>query len=328
MMDMRRLRALHAVVTTGSVHGAAEQIGYTPSAVSQHVAALERDTGTVLLERVGRGVRPTQAALLLSEHAAALLDRLAEAEGAVASLRAGDLGVLRLASFATAGASLVPPALATVRGILPRLEVELRVAERDEAFPLLRQGKLDVAVMEAHDVPDAGSGDDGVAVSYLLADPYRLVLPRGHRLARRRVISLDELEGDSWVDVVCSMGCCRDITDAAFHQAGFEPQRSIEADEYWPAQAFVAAGLGVALVPTLALGVLHDGIVVRRLKRGSEPVRHVVAATRPAVSDTVPIRTMLAALHAAAAAHRRAHNEPARPRPVPREEAIRPSAPA
>ena len=323
-MDMRRLRALHAVVTTGSVHGAATQIGYTPSAVSQHLAALERETGTVLFERVGRGVRPTQAALLLSEHAAALLDRLAEAEAAVASLRAGDLGVLRLASFATAGASLVPPALAQVRGVLPRLEVDLRVAERDEALPMLRQGKLDVAVMEDHDVSDAGSNDDGVTVTHLLADPYRLVLPRSHRLAKRRVLDLAELEGDSWVDVTCSMGCCRDVTDGAFRQAGFQPRRSIEADEYWPAQAFVAAGLGVALIPTLALGVLHEGVVVRRLKRGSEPVRHVVAATRRAVSDTVPIQTMLAALHTAAADHRRAHHEPLRPGPVTR----RASAPA
>lgn len=313
---MRRLRALHAVVSTGSVHGAATQIGYTPSAISQHVAALEQETGTVLLERAGRGVRPTQAGILLAEHAAALLDGLAEAEAAVASLRAGDLGVLRLASFATAGASLVPPALATVRAILPRLEVDLRVAERDEALPLLRQGKLDVAVMEAHDGPDApGSTDDGVAVAYLLADPFRLILPRGHRLAKRRVINLVELEGESWVDVACNMGCCRGITDDAFSQAGFSPRTSIEADEYWPAQAFVAAGLGVALVPTLALGVLHDGVVVRRLKRGSEPVRHVVAATRQAVSDTVPIRTMLTALHTAAAAHCQAHHEPPRPRP-------------
>ncbi len=321
-MDMRRLRALHAVVTTGSVHGAAAEIGYTPSAISQHVAALERETGTVLLERAGRGVRPTQAGLLLSQHAGALIERLAEAEGAVASLRAGDLGVLRLASFATAGASLVPPALATVRGILPHLDVDLRVAERDEALPLLRQGELDVAIMEAHEVPSAGSSDQGVTVVHLLADPYRLILPRGHRLARRRVINLEELEAESWVDVVCSLGCCREVTEAAFSQAGFIPRRSIEADEYWPAQAFVAAGLGVALVPTLALGVLHEGVVIRRLKRGSAPVRHVVAATRQAVSDTVPINTMINALHATAAAHARAHDEPLRPGPDTR----RPSA--
>jgi DNA-binding transcriptional LysR family regulator len=309
-MDMRRLRALHAVVTTGSVHGAAAEIGYTPSAISQHVAALEQETGMVLLERAGRGVRPTQAALLLSEHAAALIERLKEAEAAVASLRAGELGVLRLASFATAGASLVPPALATVRDILPHLEVDLRVAERDDALPRLRQGELDVAIMEAHDLTAAGSAGDGVTVAPLLDDPYRLILPRGHRLARRRTIDLVELEAESWVDVVCGTGCCRETTEAAFGRAGYSPRRSIEADEYWPAQAFVAAGLGVALVPTLSLGVLHEGVVVRRLKRGSAPVRHVVAATRAAVSDTVPINTMLSALHAAAAAHARAHDEP------------------
>lgn len=323
---MRRLRALHAVVTSGSVHGAAAQIGYTPSAISQHVAALERETGSVLLERAGRGVRPTQAALLLSEHAAALLERLAEAEGAVASLRAGDLGVLRLASFATAGASLVPPALATVRNVLPKLDVDLRVAERNEALPLLRQGELDIAVMESHDRDVPELNELGVTVTYLLADPYRVILPRGHRLARRRVINLEELEGDSWVDVACNLGCCRGVTDAAFSQAGFTPRRSIEADEYWPAQAFVAAGLGVALVPTLGLGVLHEDVVVRRLKRGCEPVRHVVAATRRAVSDTAPIHHMLTALHSAADAHSKTHNEPVRPRLVTGPPGRRPSA--
>jgi DNA-binding transcriptional LysR family regulator len=296
MLDLRRLRALHAVVSTGSVKDAAAQLGYTPSAVSQHIAVLERETGTVLLERAGRGIRPTESGRLLADHAIALLDRLAEAEAALAALKAGEVGVLRLASFATAGAELVPPALATVRAALPQLEISLRVAERDDALRMLRQGIPDVAVVEAHALPAAGMLYSGVILDSLLTDPFRVVLPRGHRLARRRIIKLTEVAGEPWVHVKCEVGCCRAATDAAFQQAGFVPRRVVEADEYWPAQGFVAAGLGVALIPELALGVLHGGVVVRRLQSAAQPVRHVLVATRPAVARTVPVRTMITAL--------------------------------
>ena len=145
-MDLRRLRALQAVVDTGSVTAAADEMGYTPSAVSQHIAALERETGAVLFERVGRGIRPTEAGRLLAEHARELLCKVAEAEAAILALQSGNVGTLRVVSFPTAGASLIPPALATVRRELPHLEVALRVAERDGSIPLLRQGEADVVV--------------------------------------------------------------------------------------------------------------------------------------------------------------------------------------
>jgi DNA-binding transcriptional LysR family regulator len=306
MLDLRRLRALHAVVTTGSVKDAAAHLGYTPSAVSQHIAALERETGTVLMERAGRGIRPTESGRLLAGHATALLERLAETEAALEALKAGELGVLRLASFATAGAELVPPALASVRAALPHLEISLRVAERDDALPMLRQGMLDLAVVEAHSVPVPGVLRSGVIVDRLLTDPFGVVLPRGHRLARRRVIKLSEVAGEPWVDLRCEAGCCRAATDAAFRQAGFVPRRVVEADEYWPAQGFVAAGLGLALIPGLALGVLHGGVVVRRLHSASQPVRHVLVATRPAVAQTVPVQTMITALRSVADVQHRA----------------------
>ncbi|MFJ7213239.1 LysR family transcriptional regulator [Amycolatopsis sp. NPDC098790] len=298
MLDLRHLRALDAVVATGSVRGAATRLGYTPSAISQHLGALERRTGAVLFEPAGRGIRPTAAGRLLAGHAAALLERMAEAEAALAALTAGELGVLRLASFATAGAELVPPALARLRAELPGLEIGLRSAETDRALGLLRQGELDLAVIEAHAVPDPG---DGLTYHRLLTDPFRLVLPRGHRLAARRTIALADAAAEPWIDLKCEVGCCRSATTAAFAEAGFEPRRVIEADEYWPAQGFVAAGLGLALMPALALGVQHTGVVVRRLPRAAQPVRHVLAATRPAVERTAPVRAMVAALLAEAA---------------------------
>ncbi len=301
-MDLRRLRALQAVVDTGSVTAAADQVGYTPSAISQHVAALERETGAVLLERAGRGIRPTEAGRLLANHARDLLAKVAEAEAAMTALQSGNLGVLRVISFPTAGAALIPPALASVRQEMPNLEVALQVAERDSSVPVLRQGEADVVVA----VEDFGPGEapeDGLVWLHLLDDPYRLVLPRGHRLAARRVIDLAELADDNWVETMCGIGCCTEAPSIAFKKAGFVPHRTVEADEYWPAQGFVAAGLGVALIPTLGLGVLHESVVVRRLRKDNEPLRHVWAATRPAASRNAPVQTMLKALQQAAAAH-------------------------
>ncbi|MGI5500173.1 LysR family transcriptional regulator [Lentzea sp. CA-135723] len=290
---MRRLQALHAVVQHGSVRAAAQALGYTPSTISQHVSALERQTSTVLLEPSGRGVRPTAAGLLLAERAADLLARMAETEAALAALTAGEMGVLRLASFATAGSELIPPALATTRARLPGLDVTLRIAEHDDALDLLRAGMLDLVVIETHDHPENTS-----ALSYLplLTDPFRIVLPKGHRLARRRVVSLADAADEPWIDIRSEIGCCHAATNAAFHAAGFTPRREVEADEYWPAQGFVAAGLGLALIPVLALGVQHTGVVVRRLSPRDQPVRHVLAVTRPAVERTAPVRTMIAAL--------------------------------
>jgi DNA-binding transcriptional LysR family regulator len=311
VLDLRRLQALHAVVITGSVKDAAAQLGYTPSAISQHITALERDTGTALLEPAGRGVRPTQAGRLLASHAASLLDHAAAAEAELAALNAGELGVLRLASFATAGAELLPPALATVRTTLPDLEISLRVAERDEALSMLRHGTLDLAVIEAHSPPAAT--DSGLTYRPLLIDPFRIVVPRGHSLAKKRIINLTDTASEPWIDIRCEVGCCRTATGAAFGQAGFEPRRVFQADEYWPAQGFIAARLGLALIPALALGVLHDGVAVRRLDHAHQPVRHVLAATRPSVIGTTPVQAMITALQAEANTQ---HHPTRRPKPA------------
>ncbi|MET0866169.1 MAG: LysR substrate-binding domain-containing protein [Nakamurella sp.] len=305
MLEMRRLQALHAVVTTGSVKDAAALLGYTPSAISQHITTLEAETKTVLLEPAGRGVRPTAAGRLLAGHAADLLDRMAQTETALNALNAGELGILRLASFATAGAELIPPALASLRQAMPSLEIGLRVADREEAMSMLRNGLVDVAVIEAHSV---AAENDNVLTEYpLLTDPFRIVVPRDHSLASRRVIALGDAAEESWISIRCEVGCCQVATSAAFQHAGFTPKRTVEADEYWPAQGFVAAGLGLALIPTLALGVQHPGVAVRRVHRATQPERQVLALTRTAISNTGPVRRMIAALEAEATIQRSRH---------------------
>lgn len=296
MLDVRRMQVLRAVVTTGSITAAAVNLGYTPSAVSQQVAALEKQAGLPLLDRVGRGVRPTQAGRLLTEHAAHITDRLVEAEAALADLRAGRTGRLRVRYFATAGAALVPPAVAAFRERHADVRLDLKLTEPDDPMVELRAGRADVAIVVRR--RDAAP-PRGVRVAHLLDDPYLAVLPRGHELARKRVLDLADLAGQPWVDAVVTPGACRDTVLDACAAAGFAPNVAVEADDYPTAQGFVAAGLGVTVVPKLSLGVVHTGVVVRRLRR-PEPTRTIGAAVREESAETPAVTSLLAALREAA----------------------------
>ena len=298
VLDLRRLRVLRAVVRTGSVREAGVQLGFTPSAISQHVSALERETGTVLLEKAGRGVRPTDAARLLADVADDVLDRLTEAEAALASLRAGRTGRLHLTSFPSAGAALVPPAVAAFQGRHPAVDLVLGVAEPDEALPSLRAGDVDIAVVVEPFGPADAPADDLHRV-HLLADPYFVLLPTGHRLTACTDVDLVELAGDPWVDTASAPGHCQAAALDACRAAGFTPAYAVQADEYPTTQGFVAAGLGVALVPGLALGLVHDRVVVKRV-RGAQPVRHVYAAVRATRAREAVVTAALEALSDAA----------------------------
>jgi DNA-binding transcriptional LysR family regulator len=281
------------------VSGAATYLNYTSSAVSQHITALERETGTLLLERAGRGVRPTDAALLLCEHAARVMVSLQEAEEALAALHAGHVGRVRVGAFPTAGSSLVPEALAAFQRHLPEVAIDVTVVEPDEAIANLHAGTIDVAVVVETFAP-GHAPSDGLRRRHLLTDPFRMVIPRGHRLAARRLVDLGALANERWIGVNSCPGYCQQVVSDACRRAGFEPAYGLEADEYPTAQGFVAAGLGVALVPLLALGAtVHSGVAVRRVK-GEQPVREVWAATRAAIADQVPVSTMLDDLEVAA----------------------------
>ena len=168
MIDVRRLKALQAVVETGSVSAAAALLSYSPSAVSQQMSALERETGVRLFERVGRGVRPTDAALLLCEHTTRVLASIQDAEDALAALASGHSGRIRLGAFPTAGSSLVPGALAAFQALHPNIALDLVVVEGDEATTSLRSGSIDVLVaVETRSPGDVV--DDDLVHRHLLA---------------------------------------------------------------------------------------------------------------------------------------------------------------
>jgi len=292
------MQVLRAVVTSGSITAAATNLGYTPSAVSQQVAALEKQARTPLLERVGRGVQPTAAGRLLTEHAELIGQKLAEAELALADLREGRTGHLSIRYFVTAGQALVPPALATLRTEHPGVRVDLRLVDPVGPLPEIVRGEADVAICV---LPRDHAPVPGARVVHLLDDPYRLVLPREHPLAARRVIDLAELAEEPWVGNEWPPGPCVQVVLDACAAAGFTPGFVVESENYACAQGFVAAGLGVSLVPLLGVEHRRPGVVVRRVRR-PEPVRVIHAVVRESVADQPAVRCLLGALATAAKA--------------------------
>ncbi|ULR50167.1 LysR family transcriptional regulator [Streptomyces deccanensis] len=305
MMDVRRMQVLRTVVTSGSVTAAATALGYTPSAISQQVAALEKEAGIALLERVGRGVRPTEAGLLLTEYAGAIGRQVAEAEAALADLRAGRTGRLAVRYFATAGASLVAPAVARLRAEHPGVRVELKLIDPDDPLPAVREGRADLALV----VRPRGADPDGVRLLHLLDDTYLAVLPAAHPLAERPDLTLADLADEPWVGSEWP-GPCLDAQLEACAEAGFRPRFVVESEDYATAQGFVAAGLGVGLIPRLGLGSSHPDVVVRRFT-GAEPRRSIHAAVRGTAPPQPALRTFVRALRQAADASRSRRPAPA-----------------
>jgi DNA-binding transcriptional LysR family regulator len=296
MLNVGRLRVLTEVARRGSFSGAAEELSYTQSAVSQQVATLEAETGMTLLERHPRGVRVTPAGRALVEHAEGILARLEAAEtelSAIAGLRAGRL---RMASFPTAGATLMPLAIATFRSSYPEIELTLSEGEPEEIAPRLRSGEFDLALLFEFDEPEEGL--DGLKRIELLKDPMYLALPHAHRLAEKRGLRLEDLRAEAWVQTSHSSPCARHVVRSC-HAAGFEPNVSFESDDYQTVQGLVAAGVGVALIPELALSVVREDIAIRALAP-RPPVRQVIAAapTDARLSPATP--AMLAILEDAA----------------------------
>jgi DNA-binding transcriptional LysR family regulator len=301
MIDVRRLRVLREVANTGSFSAAGESLGYTQSAVSQQIAALERETGSVLVERNARGVRLTDSGRTLVEHADGILARLAAAEDeldAIAGLRGGRL---RLASFPTAGATLVPLAIAEFIRRHPEVELSLVEAEPEEAVPMLKAGDLDLALLFEYSVLTAardGLDTRDIDQVHLLDDPMYLALPPDHPCARRRRVRLEDLAEEAWVQGDCN-GLCGQMHIAACQSVGFTPRVGFQTNDYNVVQGLVAAGVAVSLIAELALANLRDDVVVRSLGKQA-PVRHVTAATLAGGYRSPAVEAMLEVLQDAA----------------------------
>jgi DNA-binding transcriptional LysR family regulator len=296
MLNVPRLKVLKEVAYRGSFSGAADALSYTQSAISQQIATLEEEAGMALLERHPRGVSLTAAGQTLVGHADGILARLEAADAALAAIAGLRGGRLRMASFPTAGATLMPLAIATFRSSYPDVELTLSEGEPDQIAPRLRAGELDLALLFEF-AGDTFLQGDATRVE-LLEDPMHLALPREHRLVQREQLRLEDLAEEPWVQTSRTSPCARHVVRSC-HAAGFEPNVSFESDDYQTVQGLVAAGVGVALIPELALSVVREDIVIRALSPGP-PVREVIAAA-PAGARLVPAATtMLGVLEQAA----------------------------
>ncbi len=263
MLDVKRMKVLREVASQGSFSAAAEALNFTQSAISQHVAALERETGARLVERGARGIRLTDAGRALVAHTEAILCRIDAAEEELAAIAGLRGGRLRLACFQSAGATLVPQAVAVFHNRHPQVELGMVEAEPEEAYTLLRTGEIDLAIVYDHaSVP--GTLQPDLELTPLVEDSYDVILPADHPLAKRSKLSLADVADEPWIASTLANGCRR-ITEEVCRQAGFEPRVAFEADDTLACQALVAAGVGVTLMPRLALTSIHPGVVARDL---------------------------------------------------------------
>ncbi len=291
MLDVKRLRVLREVAAKGSYSAAAESLAYTQSAVSQQIAALEREAGARLVERSARGVRRTEAGRVLVRHTDEIHSRLADAEAeleAIAGLRGGRV---RMTALPSVGATLMPRAIAEFRDRFPGVALTLEPAEPPEALGKLRAGECDVAVTV--DAAFCAIDEPGIDVRHLLDDPMYVVLPSGHPLARKPSIRLEELRDESWIGGSTGSGCPDTlILMRACNNAGFEPRIAFHSDDYLAIQGFVAAGVGLALIPDIALLAVRDDVAIRSLASRA-PSRRLQATTLSDAFRSPAVEAML-----------------------------------
>lgn len=295
MLDTARLRVLAAVARHGSVTAAAQALNYAQPSVSHHLARLEAETGSTLVQRVGRGIRLTEAGRMLAERAEEILGRLDAAEAELAAFSGLRAGRVRLAAFPSALGTFVPWAAATFVAEHPEVELRFTEAEPPEAVRLLRAGEVDVALLFAY--PDGSSTeDDGLRRERLLDEPTYLVLPKGLRGNRLR-----DHSARRWIT-----GCerCRAHLLRACAAEGFTPDIRFTTDDYVAVQALVATGLGVTTLPALALAAQrHPGVRAIRLAAND---REISAAVHGQAPDPPATAALLRHLKAAASSALRA----------------------
>jgi DNA-binding transcriptional LysR family regulator len=326
MLDVTRLRVLIAVSRHGSVTAAAHALNYAQPSVSHHLARLEAETGTKLVQRVGRGIRLTDAGRLLAERAIEVIGRLDAAENELAVFAGLRAGRLRLAAFPSALGTIVPTAAAILHDRHPGFDLRLTEAEPPEALRMLRAGYVDVALIFRHE-PDEGGGAhrsppgdtddfqdrDDLREQVLLSEPMYLIMPDtavsgGEPPLAVPVTELWPADLARLADQRWIAGCdrCREHLLRQCAAAGFTPRISFTTDDFVAAQALVTAGLGVTLLPALALRAARNpGIRVARL-RGTR--RSVVAIRYGEAPDPPATTLLLDALRAAAGAPGRAES--------------------
>jgi molybdate transport repressor ModE-like protein len=278
MIDLQRLRILREVAEHGSFSGAAAALLLTPSAVSQQIAALERSLGTPVVERTTRGTTLTDPGRVLVESADVVLAELVHAQERITRLAQAHTQRLTVATFISGGQLLLPPALTGFAAAHPAAEITVLEAETEDSMALVREGRADLALGYHFDgPPPVRPGDrSGLDWTPLLDDPMRIVVPTSHRLAGRGEVDLADLAGERWVQGCVSVG---ELLDGYAAIAGFEANVSCRTTDYGFAVSLVAAGVGIGLIPSVALAQSPAGVSVLVL-RAPAPSRYLGLITR------------------------------------------------
>ncbi|OKK20955.1 transcriptional regulator [Streptomyces sp. CB00455] len=296
MIEARHLRVLRAVAGTGSFSAAARELGCTQPAVSQQMKALEQSAGTPLLIRTGREMRLTQAGEALVRHAAGILAGLTAAEEEVAAIAGLRAGRVRLVSFPSGSSTLVPTALAAMRAEHPGTRISLVEAEPPRSVEMLREGDCDVALAFRYGTAAGSAAEwEDLVVRPLLTDRLVGLVPAGHRLAGAERVGMAELAGEPWI-----AGCprCRRHLVEVCEVAGFTPRIDFATDDYPAVVGLVGAGLGVAVLPELAVeSVRAKGVSTVAVEPAVE--REVVALTLPDLARVPAVAATLAELERA-----------------------------
>jgi len=286
MLNLDRLRALHAVSANGSIIAAAETLNVTTSAVSQQLAKLELETGQTLLERHGRGVRLTDAANALVSRTHRVLSLLEEAEAELEARDTAVAGPITIAAFATAARGLAPQAIRALLKKHKQLALTFHEQEPHESIPRLVRRDVDLIIInDWENAPIALP--EGVTKAPLFDDVADIALPPGHRLARAKSIKLSDLRGEEWI-AWPSGSICHDFLMHTLRKHGTEPKIAHTAGEYETQLALVAAGLGCCVLPRLGRGAVPAGVTVVE----SQPAlrRHVYAAWRTHATRRIAIQ--------------------------------------
>lgn len=274
MLDTHRIRVFRSVMASGSIQAAADNLGFTPSAISQQISALQKETGLTLFEREGRGLSPTAAAHSLVKHTNELMGELSKLDAVVTDLREGRSGRLTIGYFASAGAEWMPTLARRLAQEMPNLVLELILNE------VPRRGGSPFDLNIVVDVPGAQDPHGSRRVP-LATDPYVALLPADHPLADASEITLAQLEGDTWISNDLPQAICSKILAASCEAAGFQPRFAVQAQDHYTAIAFVRAGVGITVIPGLAAHLPTSDPQVRVVPIAPpQPIRHIAAVVR------------------------------------------------
>ena len=298
MLDVRRLRVLREVAAHGSFSAAAESLAFTQPAVSRQIATLEAEAGTRLVERSARGVRLTQAGELLVGHADAILDRLGVAQTQLDALNSLEGGRLHIGATATANSTLIPLAIRAFDEEFPEVHLRLDEAVSSVLIDRVAAGDLDLAIVA--NARRYGELPGEIVLEDLMDDPQHLAVARDHPLAEVQEIRMADLADEIWIEGRDSS--CAEPLRIAAAAAGFEPKICFESAQWLGKQGLVAAGVGITLIPTLALATVREDIVLRSLGPDA-PRRTISIATLGCGYEAPAVEPMRAVLRRVAAEH-------------------------